>query len=132
VISKNTTDTGAIISDVVFYPSSGFMTSNMGIDFIIDSDHKYSNAIKISMSGSGRTPIDFTQYTGLCFPVYATCNASFERSVTIDDATQTVLYKIKVTQCPNCTDTLLTENYVLVPTFPGNYNLIQEVSYVNK
>jgi hypothetical protein len=132
VIVKDTNDSGLIISDVVFYPPSGYMSSNMGIDFIIDADHKYSDIIEISMSGSGRAPIDFTQYKGLCFPVYATCNASFDRSVTIDDATQTVLYKIDVTQCPDCTDTLLTENYVLVPNFPSNYTLVQEVTYTNK
>jgi hypothetical protein len=132
VIAKDTNDSGLIISDVVFYPPSGYMSTNMGIDFIIDADHKYSDVIEISMSGSGRAPIDFTQYKGLCFPIYATCNASFDRSVTIDDATQTVLYKIDVTQCPDCTDTLLTENYVLVPTFPSNYTLVQEVTYTNK
>lgn len=132
VIAKETNDSGLIISDVVFYPISGFMTANMGTDFIIDADHKYSDVIEISMSGSGRAPIDFTQYTGLCFPVYATCNASFDRNVTIDAATQTVLFKIDVTQCANCKDTLWTENYVLVPKFPSNYTLIQEVTYTNK
>jgi len=132
VINKDTIDNGLIISDVVFYPSSGSMTANMGIDFIIDANHKYSSDIEVSMSGSGRAPIDFTQYTGLCFPVYATCNSSFERNVTIDDATQTVLFKIDVTQCPDCKDTLYTENYVLVPAFPSNYTLVQEVNYINK
>jgi len=52
--------------------------------------------------------------------------------VNIDDATNTVKYTIKVTQCDNCPEERYTENYVLVPSFPSNYEVIRELEIVDK
>lgn len=125
-------NSGAIINDVVLYPTSGYLTGNMGGDYVIQSSDSYANNFEVSFDGGGKESVNYANYTILAFPVTAKCNASFERNVNIDDATNTVKYTIKVTQCDNCPEERYTENYVLVPSFPSNYEVIRELQIVDK
>lgn len=131
-IVEDDTDSGSIIADVVIYPSSGYMTSNMGGNYVITASHPYANNFEISINGSSKTPINYSNYTLLCYPTTANCSASYDRTVTIDDTAQTVVYKILVTQCTDCKEKRTVENYVLVPKFPASYTVYNDVSYVDK
>ena len=132
VIEDVTQDSGSIVPHVIFYPKSGYMTSNMAGNYVIDANHPYADNLEVSIDGSAKTPVNYSNYTVLCYPTTAKCNASYERNVTIDHTAQTVVYKIIVTQCPNCEEERMTENYVLVPIFPSNYAVSYDVTYVDK
>ena len=132
VINKENIDAGAIVKNVIFYPKSGNMTLSLAGSYDIHANHPYANLLEVGFNGSGKSPIDYNQYTVLCYPLQTTCNAAFERSVTIDAASQAVVYKIVATQCANCEQKWLTENYVLVPAFPSSYSVTYDVSIVTK
>ncbi|MEY3235940.1 MAG: hypothetical protein RI883_41 [Bacteroidota bacterium] len=132
VIEKGDVDGGSIVQDVIFYPSSGYMTGNMGGNYVINASHPYSNKIQVKFSEGEKIPVNYSNYTVLCYPTTAKCNAAYERTVTIDNTLGTVVYKIVVTQCANCEEKRTTENYVLVPAFPSSYFVYYDVSYVEK
>jgi hypothetical protein len=132
VISKETIDSGAIIENVIFHPNSGNMTPSMGGNYNINASHPYADRIEVAINGAGKAPVDYSQYSVLCYPIKTKCNASFERTVTVDAASQSVVYKIIATQCGNCEDEWLTENYVLVPAIPASYTVTYDVSVVDK
>lgn len=132
VVEADTVDAGSIVQKVIFYPESGYMTGNMAGDYVIDASHPYANKLQVSINGASRTNVNYSNYTVLCYPTTSKCNAAFARTVTIDNANQTVVYKIVVTQCDNCPELRSTENYVLVPAFPSNYAVSFDVSYVDK
>ena len=132
VISKETIDGGVIIKNVIFHPNSGNMTPSMGGNYNINANHPYADRIEVAINGAGKAPVDYSQYNVLCYPIKTKCNASFERTVTVDAASQSVIYKIVATQCGNCEEEWLTENYVLVPAFPASYSVTYDVSVVDK
>jgi hypothetical protein len=132
VLDGDDTISGNYIENVVFYPQSGYMTSNMGGNYVINSSHPYANRISVTIDGSAKTPVNYSNYTVLCYPITAKCNAIYDKTVTIDHANQTVVYKIAVTQCSNCKEERLTENYILVPAFPSNYAVSYDVSFTDK
>lgn len=125
-------DSGSIIADIVIYPQSGYMTSNMGGDYVINATHPYADKFEVSINGGPKTAVNYSNYTILAYPTTSTCNASFTRSVTIDNTNQTVVYKIVVTQCTDCKESRSVENYVVVPSFPDMYAVSYDVSYVDK
>jgi hypothetical protein len=132
VVETEDTNNGAIVSGVVFYPSSGSLTGNMGGNYVITNGHPYANDIQIRMNDGEKTNVNYTNYTILCHPTTANCSAFYDKTVTIDDANQTVVYKIVVTQCESCPEKYTSENYVLVPAFPSSYAVSYDVSYVTK
>jgi hypothetical protein len=132
VIESDTINSGSIIKNVIFYPSSGFITSNMGGDFMINGAHGHAGDLQVSINGSAKKDINYNDYTVLCYPVSSKCNAAFDRTVTVDNINQTVSYKIVVTQCGDCEELRTTENYVLVPAIPANYIPIYDVSFIEK
>ena len=125
-------DSGAIIENVVIYPSSGYMTSSMNGNYIIDGNSPYADKFQMSLNGGARTGINYANFSILAFPAKAKCNASYDRNVTIDNAAMTVTYKMIITQCDNCKEEYFTENYVLVPAFPSNYTVLYNLSIVDK
>lgn len=125
-------DSGQIRENVVLYPSSGYMTANMAGNYVIDANSGYASRFEMSLNQEGRTAVDYANYSIIAFPVNAKCNASFDRNVTIDNVAQTVTYKMTVTQCDNCKEERFTENYVLVPSFPNTYNVVYDLTVVEK
>lgn len=132
VVEDETLNSGSIIKNVIFYPTSGYQTGNMGGNYVINANHPYANSLEISIDGGGRIPVNFSNYTVLCYPIAAKCNATYDRTVTINHTNQTAVYKIIVTQCSNCEEIRTTENYVLVPAIPSNYFVSFDVSIVEK
>ena len=125
-------DSGSIVENVVLYPTNGGMTGSMNGNFVIDANSPYADRFEMSLNSGARTPVNYANYTILALPVKAKCNASYERNVTIDNVALTVTYKMTVTQCDNCNEEYLTENYVLVPSFPSNYTVLYDLSVIDK
>lgn len=125
-------NSGAILSDYVIYPEGGSMTGNMGGDYVIDATHPYKDKFEVSENQGPREAFNYTNFTILAFPLNVNCNAQFDRNVTVNHATQTVTYKMTVTQCKDCKEVRFTENYVMVPAFPSNYTVVNDLTVVDK
>lgn len=133
-LSESSSDNGVIVKDIVIYPNSGYMTSSMGGDYHIDGSHSYAGEFQISQDGGQtRSSVNYSTYHILGNPVVVKCDASFVRTVTIDDVNQIVNYTIDVTECSTtCDEQRTTENYVLVPAIPSGYTVIYDVNYSQK
>ena len=125
-------DSGEIIEDVTIIPSGGSLTGNMGSDFVIDANHQHADAFKIRFGDSPSENVDYSKYYILANPIMVKCNVALERSVTIDDVNQKVVYSVKATQCPECEAASYIENYVLVPAFPSNYTVELDTAVITK
>lgn len=134
-INKEDTHSGQIIYEkndglVVVMPVSGYMTSNVTPQqHLIQSNHTYADRYEVSFDGgANKGPVDYNLYNIVAFPLYVTCEAALDREVLIDNTTQTVTYNINITECGNCTEQYIMENYVLIPKVPLGYTLIQNVT----
>jgi len=131
VMEPNNLDKGWIEENVIFYPRRSYITSDMKGNYVVTSNSEWANEFEVSIDGGARNPVDYSNYTILCYPILSKCNAQFVRDVSFNSVSQTVEYKIEVTQCNKCEEDRITENYVLVPKFPSNYKVKFDVSYVN-
>ena len=131
VMEINNENKGWIEEDVLFYPQIGYMSNLMNGYYVITEDSPFANEILISIDGGEKAPVDFNNYAILCYPITTHCNAQFVRDVSFNSVNQSVEYSIVVTQCAQCEEERFTENYVLVPKFPSNYNVTYDISYVN-
>lgn len=131
-LDGDSTDTGTIVEGVVIYPKSGSMTGNMDGNYVIGANSGYADKFQVSFSQGPREAVNYTNYKILAFPISANCNAQYERNVTVNTSTQSVIYSIKVTQCSDCKEVRGTENYVLVPTFPDNYTVTNVLTVIDK
>ena len=104
------------------------MPGNMSNHY--NPSHPYADKIEVSFDG-GRTrgPINYTQYHVLRNPVNTTCEAIIDREVAFNAASQTVTYKVSVTNCSDCDESYYAENYVLIPAIPNGYTVLYDVSY---
>ena len=133
VIEKENTDSGAIISesstgeDVVIY-HIGYMYPGLGNH--IFQGHDYADKVEVSFdNGQTKGPVNYSQYHVLRNPVWVSCEAQFDREVLFNAVTQTVTYKLHVTNCGSCDEQYFAENYVLVPAIPNGYTVLYDVSY---
>lgn len=111
--------TGAIIKDVIIYPSSGYLSSNMGGDYHIDGSHDDKDKFLISFDGGAtKDSVDYSTYHILCLPMNIKCEASFVRDVKIDDANNLTTYTVTAKTCSSCEQVYTVENFVLVSALP--------------
>jgi hypothetical protein len=129
VMEPNNLDKGWIVENVLFYPKQGYLTNEMKGNYVVNAESKFANMFEVSIDGGPRQPVDYTNYTILCYPIVSKCNAQFVRDVSFNSVNQTVEYEIEVTQCKQCEEERFTENYVLVPKFPSNYAVTYDVSF---
>lgn len=131
VIDKENVDSGDIISEVNGYKvvvyNTGYMAGGLGNH--ITGSHPYSSAIEVSFDdGYTREQINYAIYNVLRYPITVSCEAKVDRNVYIDPTTQTVTYKIEVTECGSCDERYSAENYVLVPAFPQSYTILYDLT----
>jgi hypothetical protein len=131
VMEPNNLDKGWIEENVIFYPKLGYMTSAMKGNYVVTGSSEFADQFEVSIDGGAKQPVDYSNYTILCYPIVSKCNAQFVRDVSFNSVNQTVVYEIEVTQCSKCEEERMTENYVLVPKFPSNYQVTYDISYVN-
>jgi hypothetical protein len=131
VMDINNEDKGWIEENVIFYPQLGYITTALKGNYVITESSPFADEFLVSIDGGEKAPVDFNNYTILCYPIITHCNAQFVRDVSFNSVNQTVEYSITVTQCAQCEEERFTENFVLVPKFPSNYNVTYDISYVN-
>lgn len=131
VMDINNEDKGWIEENVIFYPQLGYITSALKGNYVITESSPFADEFLVSIDGGEKAPVDFNNYTILCYPIITHCNAQFVRDVSFNSVSQTVEYSITVTQCAQCEEERMTENFVLIPKFPSNYNVTFDISYVN-
>lgn len=130
-MEPNNEDKGWIEKGVLLYPKMGYITTKLKGKFIITDTSMWADDFEVSIDGSEYSPVDFSKYVILCYPILSKCNAQFIREVSINSLNKNVLYKIEVTQCNRCEEDRITENYVLVPKFPSDYTVSYDVSFKN-
>lgn len=130
-MEPNNLDKGWIEENVIFYPKLGYLTSKMMGNYVVTANSEFADQFEVSIDGGAKEPVDYSNYTILCYPILSKCNAQFVRDVSFNSVNQTVVYEIEVTQCSQCEEERITENYVLVPKFPSNYQVTYDISYVN-
>lgn len=128
------TNSGAIIKDVIIYPESGYLMANLTQDqYLITEGHTYENRFEVSFDGGhSKVPLNHSSYAILAYPMTVSCNASFSKEVTIDHANNFILYTIKATECSNCKEQRVFENYVLIPDVPSSYTVLFDVDIQTK
>lgn len=115
-----------IIEDAIIYPEAGNLTYNMGGYYHISGSHHYADKFEIKLSAnSDRTSVNYSNYSILANPMTVSCNAHFERSLTVIDSLNLAIYSVTAYQCKNdnCGEKRLVENYVLVPAIPDSYTV---------
>jgi hypothetical protein len=126
-IADASVDSGVIVSEdpatnipVIIYPESGYLTSNMGGDYLVNASDPYADRYEVSFDGGyTRVPVDYGVYNILALPMTINCNARFERNVTIDATNSVITYSVTANTCSSCEDKYTVENYVLVPVLPA-------------
>ena len=126
-IADASIDSGIIVSEdpatnipVIIYPKSGFLTSSMAGDYLVNASDPYADRYEVSFDGGyTRVPVDYGVYNILALPMTINCNARFERNVTIDATNSVITYSVTANTCTSCEDKYHVENYVLVPVLPA-------------
>lgn len=127
-------DSGIIVKDVIIYPKSGYMTSSMGGNYLINASHPFADQFEISFDGGyTKESVNYSLYSILANPTSVKCDASFNRSATFDDINHIVNYHIDITQCSTtCDEVRSIENFVLVTAVPSGYYLNTTSTVTNK
>ncbi len=123
-------DSGAILTDVVVYPQTGYMTEWLQPEqYLITAESEYTDRFKMSLDkGYTQTDFDFNSYSLLAFPISTNCFAVFDRSVEIDHMNQQIFYKIAVRDCGKCDDKRYVENWIAIPAVASNYTVLYDVT----
>jgi len=132
-LSDGDQNTGIIIEDVIIYPRSGYLTSNLGATMHITASHGYADRFEISFDGGAtRQPVNYSQYSILSNAVRIPCEASLNRDVTYNSALDYYTYVLSGESCNRCDPERLLENYVLVPAIPAGAQIVFEQNITPK
>lgn len=116
---------GDIKTNVLVVPKSGYLTANLqDSQYLITATHVYADQMTISVDGGvTKTPVNYNEYSIICYPTSVNCVAQFDRNVVIDDENETVHFKMKVTDCGNCDEKRYLENYYAIRAVPDSYTI---------
>lgn len=134
IIEGKDTFSGDIITSAVIFTDHGIITSKFpDSTYVVDSliAPKIQNYFTVRFDQGARIPVDYTKYNIMGYPTNTDCSSVFDRKVLIDTVAQTVTYSITITHCDDCEGDYTAENWVLVPKFPLNYQVIHDVKYIN-
>ena len=113
-------------------PNAVVLESSVGYNLVVRGESK-PGTYKVSFDGGvSYGQIDFSKYLLLAQPLSVRCHSSVDKTVTIDKTKKRVEYEVIVTECPTCNDLYPINNWVLVPRFPDNYNVIFRKRIVEK
>ncbi len=135
VIEEKDNYSGDILTNAVVYTNHGIITSKFpDSTFVVDSltDPTVRGYFSVRFDQGEELPIDFSKYNVMGYPTNTDCSSVFDRNVTINNASQSVNYTIKITRCDDCEGDYTAENWVLVPVFPNNYTVTHDVVVVDK
>lgn len=134
-IEGENVDKGEIITDISLYPASGYLTNDMSSEYHIFENDVIGNAFEMSADdGFTRSPVNYTAYSILAYPMTLNCNHFLNREVFVDNDNMTATYKITVTQCKDadCAEQRFIENYVIVPAIPDSYTILHDIQIIEQ
>ncbi|MEJ6583129.1 MAG: hypothetical protein QNL61_00485 [Crocinitomicaceae bacterium] len=132
-LSEGNQNNGLIVKDVIIYPQSGYLTSNLGATMHITGSHAYADQFEVSFDGGAtRVPVNYGQYSILSNAVSVPCEASLNRDVSYNSALDFYIYDLSGETCKGCNTERLLENYVLVPAIPNGTQIVFEQNVVAK
>jgi len=132
-LSEGDQNTGMIVENVIIYPKSGYLTSNLGGTMHITDSHAYANEFEVSFDGGAtRVPVNYGQYSILSNAISVPCEASLNRDVSYNAALDFYTYDLSGETCKGCNTERYVENYVLVTAIPGGAQIIYEQNVTPK
>lgn len=88
--------------------------------------------IRISLNnGYSFEQIDYDQYSVVCFPTQTSCDASFDKEVTIDAVNKIVKYRMGITVCDLCEYEVSQAHFLLIQRIPEDYSFEYELQQLN-
>ncbi|MCH2229955.1 MAG: hypothetical protein MK105_06395 [Crocinitomicaceae bacterium] len=119
-VAETDVNSGLIHPTAIIYPESGGIMSNLGGNYHITAASNYASSFEVSFDGGlTREAIDYSQYNVIGLPMVINCEASFNRSVTVNDNLQTTTYAVTATTCSTCEQAYNVENWVLTEVLPA-------------
>ena len=132
-LSGENESTGMIVTEAIIYPSSGYLTSNLGGNMHVTATHVYANKFEVSFDGGAtRVPVDYSQYSILSSAMTVSCEASLTKSVTYDSNLDIYTYSVTGETCSSCNQDRYIENYVLVSAIPDGAQIIFDQNVTQK
>lgn len=131
-VAEEDSSSGLIVSNAIIYPLSGNSSSNMGGNYHITASNNYASNFEVSFDGGlTRQAIDYNQYHVLGMPMNINCEASFNRSITVNDVLATTTYSVIATTCSSCEQQYSVENWVLTTPLPA-YTIVYDPETVTQ
>ena len=119
-VAEEDSTSGLIVSNTIVYPSNGGLADNMGGNYHITGGSFFADNFEVSFDGGlTRQAIDYNQYNVLGMPMAVNCEASFNRSITVNDVLATTTYSVIATTCSSCEQQYTVENWVLTTPLPA-------------
>lgn len=116
------TETGIIITDVILRETKSASSSFDNILIQDEATNQKYEGIDISFDGGlNFSPINFSQYSLMGLRTTTNCSATFDRDVKSNNVNEVVTYTVTINECPTCTNTITTDNWVLIPKVPASY-----------
>ena len=92
-------------------------------EVVIQVDSNNTCGLMVSFNGGVEEEIDFSKYTVLGNFAGGTCSVNIDRNVVRDETNKLVSYNVTVLQCGNCESYSWSENWVLIPKVPDDYEI---------
>jgi hypothetical protein len=121
------TNSGVVVANSLV--KEQYTTSSKVVRKQVSSGERY----KVSLDqGVSYADIDFNNFYLLCYPMDISCHSTVDRNVTVEHGKKLVTYFITITTCPGCEDLYTVPNWVMVPRFPDDYQVIFRRKFVEK
>lgn len=131
-VAEEDSSSGLIVSNAIIYPTSGNISGNLGGNYHITAGSNYASNFEVSFDGGvTRQAIDYNQYHVLGMPMNINCEASFNRSITVNDVLATTTYSVVATTCSSCEQEYKVENWVLTTPLPA-YTIVYDPETVTQ
>jgi hypothetical protein len=82
-------------------------------------------------NGYSFSQADYSQYSIVCFPTQTSCDASFDKEVTVDAINKIVKYRMGITVCDMCEYNVSQAHFLVIPRIPEEYTFEYELQQLN-
>ena len=117
-VAESDVNSGLIHPTAIVY--SSINAESLEGNYHVTGISQFATDFEVSFDGGlTRQAIDYSQYNVLGLPMNINCEASFNRSVTVNDNLLITTYAISATTCSSCEQTYTVDNWVLTETLPA-------------
>lgn len=117
-VAESDVNSGLIHPTAIVYSSMN--SESLQGNYHITGISQHAPNFEVSFDGGiTREAIDYGQYDVLALPMPINCEASFNRSVTVNDDLLLTTYAVTATTCSSCEQTYSVDNWVLTSNLPA-------------